>query len=163
MAKNQNLPQSKSVVDISALNEETVPAALAKIDQKISEVTKNISTEPKTLGVNLPSFDKPISKMETVEELVLAYAYVKQYKEKFDEAASEIVPEGTKIPTFKIKDIAATTWLQDIQDRMVIVSNKEKLDKLKKVREQLAQHLTEEQKRQESLRTIAAILNDTEI
>lgn len=162
--KNETTPANpaRPIVDITLLDQNSIPDTLKKIDEAIAQIRKGHKEEPTTKGKQIPGLGL-IENMNKVEQLIQAHSYISFQEEAYKKSAEKIVPEGIKIPAFKVAGIAAKSWYEDIEERVIVVANQEKLDKLKKLRDELAQHLSEEQKKAESLKRIEALLTDAEI
>ncbi len=146
-----------SVMDIAKLTSGDIPSLLEKVIEQISTIKKDLPKQPHTTG-ELAGFGA-IEKISTVEQLIKAASSVEGRMGAYVKAAKR-VPEGIKIPSFKTDGSTGNQWLAHIDSRMIIVGNKEKLDKLNKVKEKLERNLSEKDKLANDLKAIEEILND---
>ena len=156
-AKTTAVAKKEAITDLAKLTSSDIPGLLKQVTGQISAIKKDLPKQPHTTG-ELAGFGA-IEKISTVEQLIKAASSVEGRMEAYAKAAKR-VPEGIKIPSFKTNGSTGVQWLSHIDSRMIIVGNKEKLDKLNKVKEKLERNLSEKDKLANDLKDIANILND---
>jgi len=144
---------------LATLGVADVPAYLEQVNKLISEIKGNLPKAPNT-NENLTGFGK-ISEIKTVSELLKAASMIMGKKAGYEAAAKKLLPEGYKVPTFKINGNTAAHWMEDIQARIIVVYNKEKLEKLEKIKKTLEENLSAEAKLANDLAKIKALINQT--
>ena len=144
-------------INLAKLTSDDIPGLLEKVNEQIGAIRKDLPKQPHTTG-ELAGFGA-IEKIGTVEQLIKAASSVEGRMEAYAKAAKR-VPEGIKIPPFKTNNSTGVQWLAHIDSRMIIVGNKEKLDKLNQVKEKLERNLSEKDKLANDLKAIEEILND---
>jgi len=151
------------VADVSSLTLMTVddvPALLAMVTKQISTLRGGMPTGPKTT-VALSGWGK-IEAIDNVDSLIKAAATVRAKEEAYVTAAKEIMPEGIKIPEFKLSGVLAKSWIADIKARVLIVANKEKLERLTKMQTTLKANLSAKDKLANDLAAMQKDLLDEE-
>ena len=139
---------------------EDIPSLLEDVNKKIDAIRGNLPKQPHTTK-ELREFGK-VSDIKTVNRLLEAASVVIAKENAYKEAAKLLLPEGFKVPTFKINGSTPKQWLEDIQARIVVVANKEKLDALAKIKKTLEENLSAEAKLANDLKKIQGILSETE-
>jgi len=149
-----------STTSLSTMGTNDVPAMLEAVTKQINSIKEGLPKQNKTTG-ELTGFGK-IENLKTVDTLIKAASSVLGRQKAYAEAAEEIIPEGVKIPAFKINGSTAAAWISDIKSRVVLVANKERLDKLTKIQKTLESNLSVKDKLARDLQDIQEILNDAE-
>lgn len=145
-------------MDLSNLGQDSIPGMLEQVVAQIKSIKGDLPDVPETTE-SLSGFGK-IADIKSVAELIKAHSMVVNKERVYKESAKEILPEGIKLPPFKLNGASASAWVRDIKSRVVIVANKEKLDKLNKIREKLESNLSAEAKLKKDLEDIAKIIVD---
>lgn len=143
------------------LTVENVPELLERVMKQIRTIKGDIPETPKTTG-DLGSGFGTIESIKTLDDLIKATSMVVGKSEAYKKAAKLIVPDGVKTPEFTIDGMKVSNILDHIKMKAVEVGNKEKLTKLNKIRKELEDNLSEEDKRAKSLAKIENILLDVE-
>ena len=137
---------------LSTMNIEDVPGMLDLVTKQIKSIKGGIPEGPKTTA-SLSGFGK-IDEISTVESLIKAAATVIVKQEAYNNGAEEIMPEGMKVPEFKLSGVTAKNWLLDIKARVILVANKEKLARLNKIRKTLEENLSSKDKFKRDMQSI---------
>ena len=133
-----------------------VPDLLKQVNEQIKQL-KGEEEDPITDG-NLEGFGR-LSDIDDVTTLVRAASSVMGKAAAYDKAAEETGVDISKFP-FKINKWGAEKWLKDIKRRINEVTFKDRLDKLTKVKDELEQHLSAEDKFNATVQNIVSIIND---
>jgi len=149
-----------STTALSIMGTNDVPAMLEAVTKQINSIKEGLPKQNKTTG-ELTGFGK-IENLKTVDTLIKAASSILGKQKAYIEAAKEIIPEGVKVPVFKLNGSTPDAWLSDIKSRVVLVANKERLDKLTKIQKTLESNLSVKDKLARDLQDIQAILNDAD-
>lgn len=133
-----------------------IPALLQKVEAQIKALTKG--KEEKTNITNPLEGIGEISKIEDVSNLIKAYSSVSGREEHYQKAAKECLPEGVSVPVFKLSGHSASEWKNFIKERILEVSHKKELEKLRKIKQKLEENLSQEAKLAKDLAEISQIL-----
>ena len=147
----------KTVTDLSSLGQKDIPGMLDAVNEQIKKIRKGLPETPHT-DKPLPGLNRKISELKTVDELIKAGSIVMVREEAYEKSAEKILSPGIKKPTFKLEGITAEKWLEDIMARVVIVANKEELNKLTKIKKKLEENLSAEAKLARDLAEIQTLL-----
>ncbi len=168
MAKKKDVKSTKStevakvtddqVTDLAVMGVSDIPSMLDKVTKQIDAITVGLPSGPKT-SVSLNGFGL-IEKIDTVETLIKAAATVMSKQEGYNNAVKLILDSSVKVPEFKLSGVLAEDWLLDIKARVLIVANKEKLDRLNKIKTKLEANLSAKDKFAKDMAAIQAILLD---
>jgi len=153
------MSEEKTTTTLATLGVADVPKYLDQVNQLIKDIKGNLPKSPNT-NENLTGFGK-INEIKTVAELLKAASMIMGKKAGYEAAAKKLLPEGYKVPTFKINGNTADHWLEDIQARIIVVYNKEKLEKLEKIKKTLEENLSAEAKLANDLLKIQNLLKET--
>lgn len=148
-SNSENLP--------ATITRSNLPDFLAEVEKKIKEIKSGLPDAPKTKG-ELKGYGK-ISDIKSVSQLTRAAASVILRAEYYAKAAQEIGTDLKKYPN-KIDGHSVNSWLEDIKGRVVILSNKDQLDKLNAIKAKLEANLSAEDKLNRDMAEIAKILTD---
>jgi hypothetical protein len=138
------------------LGQKDIPTMLELVDEQIKQIKKGLPDSPHT-DKDLPGIGK-ISTLKTVDSLLKAASMIIAKEDAYNKAAEKVLPEGFKKPLFKLNGVSAKLWIEDISARVVIVANKEQLNKLEKVKKKLEENLSAESKLARDLEEIQSIL-----
>lgn len=150
--------ETNNIALITNPTQNDIPTFLAQVNAKIKEIRGQVVEENKTADKHLDGFGK-VKDIKTVEELVKAHASVVARQKLYNESATELGVDVKKYP-FKLSGASASSWIDDIKSRMVTVKYKSELDKLNKIKKELEDNLSAEQKLQNSLQKISSLLVD---
>ena len=137
-----------------------IPKYLEMVNKQIKAIKGDLPEQPHTTE-SLNGFGK-IKDIKTVSELLKAASMLIAKQKAYDEAAEKLLPEGIKKPVFKQNGSTTEQWLSDIEARLAIVANKEKLDKLTKIKKTLEENLSAEAKLANDLKKIQDLLLNEE-
>jgi len=132
-----------------------VPAMLEQVKSKIKELMGDTEDANQTTG-ELDGFGN-IFNLTNPSDLIKAYSSVKGRENAYIAAAKEMKIKD--VPPFKLGKAGAAKWYADITKCYKIATHKQELDKLRKIETELKGLLSEEDKRQASMATIADLLN----
>jgi hypothetical protein len=147
----------------AVLGTNDVPKMLEQVTAQIKLIKGNLPKTPKTDG-NLQGFGK-VEDINSLESIIKAASMVIGKERSYKEAAEIMIPKdvkGVKVPAFRIGGMKAQDVLDHLKVRAVEVGNKEKLDKLNKIKKELEANLSAEAKLANSLSKIKGILSDEE-
>lgn len=131
-----------------------VPAMLEQVRAKIKELKGDTEDANQTTG-ELEGFGN-IFNITKPSDLIKAYSSVKGREAAYKSAAKDMKIKDA--PAFKIGKAGASKWYADINKCYKIATHKQELDKLAKIESELKGLLSEEDKRQSSMATIADLL-----
>lgn len=139
---------------------DNVPEMLDFVTAQIKDIKKDIPSGPKTTGT-LNGFGK-IADIDSVETLIKAAATVRMKQKAYNDAATELISDDSKIkvPKCKINGSDAENWIADIKSRIVLVANKEKLARLNKVKSTLEENLSREAKFERDMKKVFDIIKE---
>lgn len=149
------------LVDMSKITKDNVPQLLGVVRDKINAIKKpgeNVST---TNGI---IDGKDINKMSDITELIKLRSSIKISAREFNNSIKELKKNADikliSLPTsWKSGKWSEKAWIATIDQRIVEIGQKEKLEKLAKMEEVLSQYESEEQKFQSSMAKFADLLN----
>jgi hypothetical protein len=140
------------------ITQDDIPTLLQAVNEKIKDVKGDLP-KTNTTTVKFDAFGA-INSMISLE-VILKAASVLLLKEKaYNEAVQEFLPEGIKAPKFKINGHTAEEWKSDFRRQAILVGNRTKLEKLKKIKSTLEANLSAEAKLKNDLKNIMTILED---
>ncbi len=142
----------KETTEVALLGRKDVPTMLEKVTEEIKLIKGELPDSPNT-SVELPGYGRIVT-INSVDQLIKAASSVISRADAYKLAAKEVVPEGMKIPVFKLGGATKAQWIEDIKGRIIIVGNQAKLDMLYKVKGELEQNLSAEAKLANSLSKI---------
>ena len=145
-----------AILSASSLTVNDVPSMLELVNNQIKELRGGMPDQPHTTE-SLSGFGR-IKDIKTVQELLKAASVVMAKQKAYDDAAKKLLPKGIKKPAFKLNGSTSEQWLADIQGRIAIVANKEKLDKLNSIKKTLEENLSAEAKLANDLKKIQDLL-----
>jgi hypothetical protein len=152
--------EKEKALTTKELGQKDIPTMLELVDEQIKKIKQGLPDSPHT-DKDLPGIGK-ISALKTVDSLLKAASMIIAKEEAYNKAAEQILPEGFKKPTFKLNGVSSKLWIEDISARVVIVANKEQLNKLEKVKKKLEENLSAEAKLTRDLEEIQSILKTEE-
>ena len=132
-----------------------VPKMLEQVRAKIKSLKGDTDDANQTTG-ELEGFGN-IFNITTPSDLIKAYSSVKGREAAYNAAAKDM--KIKTVPPFKIGKAGAAKWYADINKCYRIATHKQELEKLAKIESELKGLLSEEDKRQSSMATIADLLN----
>jgi hypothetical protein len=138
------------------LTADTIPVMLEQVKNQIKEITGGGVKSEITNG-SIPGFGK-INDIKTLDNIIKATSSVTGRAKAYKEAAELVVPTGVKKPQFKIDGMSEAAMVNHLKARAIEVGRKEQLDVLKKIQKELEDNLTAEQKRENSLAKIQALI-----
>jgi hypothetical protein len=148
--------KASTSTEVAVMGQGDIPKMLDMVNDQIKKIKGGLPDQPHT-DKELPGFGK-VANIKTVDDLIKAASMVRAKEKAYNEAAKEIIPEGMKKPVFKLQGITAGRWIEDISARVIVVGNKEQLDKLIKVKKKLEENLSAESKLARDLVEIQSIL-----
>lgn len=151
--------KKKDALALNDLTQENIPELLQKVNDRIAAFSKDIPDETR-ITKNVPGFDKAIDDIDSVEELISAHASIRIREVHYNDSANLIIPKEIKKPPYKLDGHSAKQWMEQIQNRVSEVNNKESLDTLKKIKDELEKNLSEKDKLANSLGKIQGLLTD---
>lgn len=138
-------------------NKDDIPKYLDQIKAAIAKIKGGMPDKPKATG-DLQGYGK-IENIKSVSDLVRAAASVRLRAREYTEAATALGVNLKKYPA-KIDGFSAETWLNDIEQRVNIIANKDKLEKLEKIRKTLEDNLSAEAKFARDMASVHGFLNE---
>ena len=153
MAKKSN---KSEIAVLSNFTMERIPEALAQINEKIKQIQGDDKEDYK-ITVELEGFGN-IQNITEPDTLIKAYGAVTAREQVYKSAAEEMGVE--KVPTFKISGHSAESWKKDIIRRYRQATQKEALNKLKRVKDELEKHLSDEDKLKALFTNVADIMTN---
>ena len=110
----------------------TIPTVLSAIDAQI-KACKDVTTEKFKTSMNLQPFGD-LKATKDVVVLIKAYSLINSKAVAYDAAVKEL--NLADAPAFKEDGRGASDWKEDIQLQIDITTHKDRLDELKKLREE---------------------------
>ena len=134
-----------------------VPAMLEMVRKKMEDI-KGVADAPKYAASELEGFGK-IESITDPAQIIRALASVKSRAVAYTESA-KILSDGVSVPApaFKINGYTAERWEADLKVKYRSLIYRTELDKLEKVKKELEQHLSAEDKFRSSMTNIAELL-----
>lgn len=150
--------ESKTSTVPAVLGQKDVPGMLLQVEEQIRLLKKGMPAQAHTTS-ELPGFGK-INDIKTVDALLKAASSVQGKYDGYMEAGKKLMPDGMKIPTFKLGKSTYNQWMEDIKGAIIVVANKTQLDKLNLVKATLKENLSAEAKLAAGLASIGVILTE---
>jgi len=111
----------------------SVVSGIEIVNQKI-EALKHIQDKVYRTSGKLDGFSNSIETETNVMELIKMFSSVLARKKAYDE--SQQILELTTVPEFKINGFSLDDYKQDIQLRIAIIENKERLEELTAIKKE---------------------------
>lgn len=150
--------ETTAVSTQSKFTQADIPALLETVNSKIKELSKNDSKTP-VIVQGLPGFG-PIANINDVMRLLQACSSIEGKVEAYNKATDKYLPEGIKKPVLTIEGHSPSAWLEVISLKIVEISHKKELDKLRSVKATLEANLSQEMKLANDLAKISELLNE---
>jgi hypothetical protein len=139
MSKNTN-PGS----GLATLDQFAVPDVIVQLDKQIKEIG-NIETSSYKTNMDLPPFGN-LKNVKEVETLVKAHSFISGKAARYDESVRVLNLEGTAKP-FTENGYSLKEWEVDIQLQVKILTHKDRLAELKRLKKEAEQFISEEEKK----------------
>ena len=154
------MPNKTQNTQIALLGTSDVPKMLAQVTAQISLIKGTLPETPKTKA-DIPGFGK-IDDLIDLATIIKAASAVLGKAKAYRDTAEIIMPEHLKTPVFRLNGMNEEEMLEHLKTRAVEVGNKEKLDKLKKIKFTLEANLSQKEKLANDLKKIQNLLADEE-
>ena len=148
--------KTTAVATQGQLTQQDIPAMLEQVKQQIASMSIAKDGFEKTSD-SLDGFGK-IEDIKSVSDLIKAHSAVTNRAKAYKASASEIVPEGIKVPLFSIGKHSESQWVNHITSRVSEVANEKKLTRLRSFQKTLEENLSTEMKLANEMAKIAADL-----
>jgi hypothetical protein len=129
---------------LATLDQFAVPDIIAQIDNQIKEIG-NIETSSYKTNMELTPFGN-LKNVKDVETLVKAHSLVAGKAARYDESVKALNLEGTAKP-FNENGYSLKEWEADIQLQVRILTHKDRLEELKRLKKEAQQFISEEEKK----------------
>lgn len=137
---------------------EHVPQLLEKVNTKLNSLkNKRAIEDNKIFEINLNK--GPLCKQNNVTSLISIISSIKAHSEYYKESQKELGKIDSKY-SFKYKGYSYEQWFDAIDSRIKELENKKELERLKKSKALLEQHLSEEDKFKKSMIDVMSILTE---
>lgn len=158
--KSGKAMESKEIAVSSQFTQKDIPTLLEKVNAQIKDLKGDREKAQRITGT-LGNFGK-ISDITDTNTLRGAYAYITRKVEainSFNDEFKKAAPIA-KINAYKEGGATVEQWQEEIIMQYKEVAYKEQIEKLEKVKKSLQDNLSAEAKLAETLKDIAADLND---
>jgi hypothetical protein len=134
----------KTNTGVTTLEQFSIPTIIETLDKQIKEIG-NIETSSYKTNMDLQPFGN-LKNVKDVETLVKAHSFVAGKAARYDESVKTLNVEGTAKP-FTENGYSLKEWELDIQLQVRILTHKDRLEELKKLKKEAQQFVSEEDKR----------------
>lgn len=147
---------------VKNLTMEHVPLLLEKIRQEIKSLKSRETDGPIASG-DIPGIGN-VDSINDVVQLIAAKCSIRKSAEAF-EAELKILNKDKRFSlaplpkSYKIGKYGVDAWLNKIDSRIIEITQKDKIEKLKEMEKQFAQFESEEQKLQSAFATMSDLLS----
>ena len=151
--------QSTSLTEPFKFTRDNIPEKLQQVNEFIQNIQGNLPDKPKTTTA-LDGFGK-IDELKDVSTLIKAHSSVVNREKAYEasyEALKDLLPSNYKKPVFKLNDNTSEQWVDHIKNRIVTVSNEDKLRILTDMKKILEENLSKDQKFENDMAKISKML-----
>jgi hypothetical protein len=134
----------KTSTGVATLDQFSIPTIIETLDKQIKEIG-NIETSSYKTNMSLSPFGN-LKEVKDVETLVKAHSLVAGKEARYNESVKTLNVEGTAKP-FNENGYSLKEWESDIQLQVRILTHKDRLEELKKLKKEAQQFVSEEDKR----------------
>ena len=155
--------QEKGLAKANQFTQQDIPALLEKVNEQMKLLKGGLPAETKTTG-ELQGFGK-IAAINSVSKLIMAHSSVTNRAKAYKSSAIALLDSADtpiKIPAFSLDGSSESAWVEDIQARVLVVAHKTQLDKLSKIKKELEDRMSEEDKFAKTMQNIAGVLLEDE-
>jgi hypothetical protein len=133
-----------SGAQVATLDQFAIPDIIQQLDKQIKEIG-NIETSQYKTNMELQPFGN-LKNVKDVETLVKAHSLVAGKEARYNESVKSLNVEGTAKP-FNESGYSLKEWESDIQLQVRILTHKDRLAELKKLKKEAEQFVSEEDKK----------------
>ena len=138
---------------VATLEQFAIPDIIAQLDKQIKEIG-NIETSQYKTNMELAPFGN-LKNVKDVETLVKAHSLVAGKAARYDESVKALNLEGTAKP-FIENGYSLGEWEADIQLQVRILTHKDRLEELKRLKKEAQQFVSEEDKKAMFFKSLAS-------
>lgn len=129
---------------VATLDQFAIPDVIAQLDKQIKEIG-NIETSQYKTNMELQPFGN-LKNVKDVETLVKAHSLVAGKEARYNESVKSLNVEGTA-KLFNENGYSLKEWESDIQLQVRILTHKDRLAELKRLKKEAEQFVSEEDKK----------------
>jgi hypothetical protein len=135
---------TKAGTELASLDQFAIPDVIQLLDKQIKEIG-NIETSAFKTNMDLQPFGN-LKNAKEVETLVRAHSLVSGKAIRYNESVKALNVEGTAKP-FEEGGYSLSAWEADLQLQIRILTHKDRLAELKKLKKDAEQFVSEEDKK----------------
>jgi hypothetical protein len=137
---------TKTEQGLTTLDQFQVPDIITQLDNQIKKIG-NIETSSYRTNMILSDFGNlNLKEVKNLEDLVKAHSYIRGKALRYNESLEELGIQGTAKP-FTEDGYSLEEWTQDILLQVNILTHKERLIELKKLKKEAEQFISAEDKK----------------